>query len=218
MRFLRLVLVLGIAIIAQAHKPVFKHPGTSLRDALLIEDPTASWAFYGNIEGFRSEWFQFSGKRGMPVFVQLLIPVNADHKMLTMRAMLAGPGLPESAGPMVLPKGYGTRNVKIDSTTTGEFYEKFTQIRYRASEPLRLELPADGVYGVAVSGSGGRYVLAVGEREDFSVSDVARFPFWWRNARQHADLPVWYGLVVFGLIIVGIAYLLTRLVLRISSR
>ena len=195
---------------------VIKQPGTDLDSALHIDDPHVSYAFYGKLDQHRSEWFRFNGMRDSTVFVQLLVPETVDLQTISMRAMLIGPGLPDSAKTMVLPKGYGTTTVELNPESAGRYYEKFTQVGYHASPPLRIKLPADGAVGIVVNGSEAPYVLAVGTRESFGPGDIVRFPIWWRNAREHAGLPVWYGLVIFGLIVVGIAYLLIRIVVRIS--
>ena len=212
--------VLLLALLLQAHKPVFKQPGTDLDSALHIDDPTISWAFYGTLDQSSAEWFRFNGRRGLPIFIQLLVPQSIDLSQVSLRAILIGPGLPESplTRTMVMPAGFGAIPVELNGSNAGTFREKFTQVRYQASPPLRMKLPADGAYGILVSGANAPYVLAVGSRESFEALDVLRFPMWWKQARKHAGVAVWHGYLVGVFLLSASVWGVSRLVRKLAYR
>jgi hypothetical protein len=70
--------------------------------------------------------------------------------------------------------------VRVDSDGATEvFSEPFTGTRYRERQSISFPAPRDGDYHIAVfhrAGEQGKYVLATGRREEFSLGDILRLP------------------------------------------
>jgi hypothetical protein len=92
---------------------------------------------------------------------------------------LTGPGI-TTKDPLVpeisLPEGYGSIVVPVQEAGRPPSYEPFTPMALYEGASLSLPAPASGDYTVAVSGSEGRYILATGYREEFSLAEWVLIP------------------------------------------
>ncbi|HPZ90683.1 MAG TPA: hypothetical protein PLL81_04935 [Bacillota bacterium] len=172
-----------------AHRPVFPQA----REPYDIPDPAISLAIYRELGAGQVDYFRFSVPRqGMEFACQLMVPARSRSKDFRPVLVLIGPGLPDPGPeiPVAVPPGLGAE--AEEWWDGGKFFEPFTQTSYRMGPKVRRHLPA-GEWQLAVyhpPGTGGKYTLAVGERESWGWRDLLRFPGlwlrirWWYNPGQ----------------------------------
>lgn len=98
---------------------------------------------------------------------------------------------------------YNDNNGSAVSSSSDKFFEPFTQTSYLVRQEVVInDLPSTGVYGLVVfneaqdniekreggNGNGGKYVLAVGETEDFSAIDyLTTLPAAWFQTKLYFE-------------------------------
>lgn len=163
---------------ASAHKPIIKERDTrGYSDAVGIPDPTVSWAVYGFIEAPGNvDYYYFDLKEGMNVYTELLVPANPVYEDFRPSYVIIGPGVSGSdAVPFEVHSGTGVLVVDSPAGAREIFHEPFTGISYYRGIRKHTPLTVPGRYYLAVFDSRhnqGDYVLAVGEKESFSVFDL----------------------------------------------
>lgn len=200
-----------------AHKPIWAS-GTEIR----IPDLRTSFAAYRTLaDSSQIDTFVFDGRAGQSLRGKVSIPRLAGLDTFTVRAALFGPGLPAAAHdllPAEHPEGLGA--VVFPSEFSSDFFEPFTQTSYWGRQAFVLSLPEDGTYYLLVwqpAGETGKYVLATGSEERFSLTDLVRFPLWW--VRVHIFFGHTPYLVAGGAAIVMLAtVLIVRRRYRATSR
>ena len=212
---------LGTAGVALAHKPIFVQAmsNTGRAQAVVIPDPEVSWAIYAQLsQPGEVDYYTFVGKRGMRVDIGMSVPRIESARDFGFTVALVGKGLPNAPGlPFALESDEGV----VVAPESGQdnahvFNEPFTQTAYWQRQTLRSELPADGTYTITVydpSGRSGKYVLAIGEREEFSAGDIANMPNVIRRVREFVNVPtqptttqafpIELGLAAIGLALLG---------------
>jgi hypothetical protein len=214
-----IVLSLVTATAALAHKPIFVEPlsNTTRATAIRITNPEVSWAVYAQLsQANEVNYYVFDGERGLSVKIEMSVPRIESQRNFGFDVALIGKGLADAPRvPFALEAGEGAI-VALDSGQDNArvFDEPFTQTSYWQRQTLRAELPADGTYWIAVydpRGRTGKYILAIGEREDFGVDDVASMPsivlrvheFFGDDVRKAFIVPLGIGLFVGALILAG---------------
>jgi len=186
---LTLVSLLAIPSVAEAHKPIFDGSGTSGYDrALYISDPTISWAVYTELRHpGEVDYYTFEARQGTPLYTQMVIPQISGLEQFVPSIVLVGPGLPapQEALPVPLPPGDGAVLIQPQPGEQPQsFYEPITQTNYWEWQEYRAPAPADGTYYLLVfdpQNQVGKYVLAIGEREDYGFGDLLQLPvIWWK--------------------------------------
>ena len=181
---------------AVAHKPLDSSNNNSPDDATVIPDHTISWAIYQELRGQNADFYRFEGRQGERFYVQMTVPDLEQYRNFTPAVVLIGNGL-SGAG---LDVGEDTMAEKLHAAETdfdnvpaaGEailleykskghaekFFEPFTQTSYMVRQELVIDkLPSTGTFEIVVfdktlrQDESGKYVLAVGEREDLSAVD-----------------------------------------------
>lgn len=176
-------LALGaLASPARAHVPRFLDSSTaSAATALALADPTISAAIYGRLERRAlAGHVRFPATAGTSLLIEIDAPKASDPPRIPRRVVIVG------------PNGF-TRTIAIPKKPFEQFHEDFTNtdnIRYLRR---RVKVPVDGDYRLVVSGRRGyarvRFLLVIGDRERFSVEDVAGLPAALRRIRR------WYETV-----------------------
>ncbi|MEP7200556.1 MAG: hypothetical protein ABI874_12115, partial [Chloroflexota bacterium] len=178
------LLLLGSGV-AFAHKPIFVEPrsNTTRETATPIADADVSWAVYAQLsEVGEVNYYTFTGKRGMEVEIAMSVPKIDSTRDFGVTVALLGKGFSRDnpRTPFALRDGEGF--VSAPDSAHDEmkvFNEEFTGTVYWTRQTLRATLPADDTYTIAVyneRGQLGKYVLAIGEREEFGVQDLLDFP------------------------------------------
>jgi hypothetical protein len=161
-----LILVMGAA----AHQPFFEGVDITADDPWLLEDPTISTAIYAALDAPDDvDYYSFNATRGQTVLLSMLIPQIEGQEDFAPRMALMGRGLAPARPPerIFKPDGAGTMMLEPPENAT-VFFEPFTRTSYWTRQKELVKIPADGRYLVAVwddSGSTGRYVFVIGDRE-----------------------------------------------------
>lgn len=186
MKWIRPIAVLAMVLlfalpIASAHTPRGAGDNESLENASVIEDPTKSWAIYAELHaGGEAQYFRFLMPKGERIYVQLFIPTDADSVGFTPGLVIMGPrvpiqgtvpayvDVPEGADAHVIP---GVRPAQAT-------FEPFSPGAFLELAVFDMAAPEDGVYYVAVHepNRDGRYGLAIGLRESFTVTEWMTTP------------------------------------------
>ncbi len=154
--FVSALIALGAAGTAYAHQP---HMVTDT-GVTRVERPEVSKAFYAELQG-KPAVYEIASPDSFDLYVNILVPdevgISTDLSVTVTRgpdtiAALEGPARPWT-----------------------KFYEPFGGDSYLMGPEERLRV-GPGTYVVTVSrpGNVGRYVLAVGEREEFPPKEIIR--------------------------------------------
>ncbi len=117
--------------------------------------------------------------------------------------------------PFTLPEGLDVYVFDYSGTfPSKEFYEPFGQVTYWERQDVTFDLPADGTYHLSVfdrNSISGKYALAIGTIEDFSVYDFfTLLPYAWLSTKLFVNdyfsavIAIGIFIGVLGLIIFGI--------------
>lgn len=185
---LALVLLISSDSTALAHKPIFVEAAsnTAREMAARIPNPEISWAIYAQLsQAAEVNYYSFDGKRDARVKIDVSIPrIDSERDFGVMVALIGG-GLPDAyiGAPIAVNAGEGAIIAPdLSHDPSRVFDEPFTQTSYWTRQSLVAQLPQDGPYTIAVwnsRGQRGRYVIAIGEREEFGIADLADFPRTW---------------------------------------
>lgn len=177
--------ILGFALImicfittVYAHKPIFETKDTMFEKPIVIKDHKISYAIYGSLYKIDDvDYAKFYAKKGDPLFVQMTIPIIKGNEDFSPSFALMGKGIKgNDKVPFDVPDDFGV--IVVKPSPKEYFYEKFTQTKYYIRQTLRGEIPEEGEYYVAVFSDGqrGKYSLALGEKEKFTLLDWIKMP------------------------------------------
>lgn len=163
------------------HSPLISGDTDKLDEAMLIPDPTKSWAIYGELhEGREAHYYRFEIKSGQRIYISLMKPTSPEYKGFMPGFVIMGPGLnnrgnipdyvekPASANAVVVP---GVQPTKAT-------YEPFAPSSFYQLAELNIPAPVSGSYYIAVyePERGGHYSLALGQSETFSLVEWILIP------------------------------------------
>lgn len=183
---------------AAAHVPLTPEGNHHIDDAFVVTDPTKSWVVYGDLDGAGDvRYYSMAMAAGDELRLSLFTPEGSTAFVPGLVVM--GPGLAPSGNlpPFVeMPHdhaeeedgeyhdgagGYGA--VVVEGTVpAGAEFEPFTPSALYPSAEYSREVTDPGIWYVAVyapedAASGGNFGLAVGYREEFSLSEWLLVPF-----------------------------------------
>lgn len=159
MRYVFIVALLCSAHFAYAHLPVVVSP-TDGTDIIEVERPEVSWAYYGELTGF-SHTYEIRTSESITLYTHLLEPdiqdAEKNHNALIVRER-------DNKRGVDLVKRMNATGASWDS-----FYEFAGGDSY-LSGPEFEQVVGPGVYRIEVSNAenNGKYVLVIGQIEDFS--------------------------------------------------
>ena len=191
-----LVLALLTAPSAEGHKPLQiggTASGHRMATAQRIPDPEISWVYYLDLpRPGQVDYFRFTGRGGAIVPIQLGVPKIPELLNFRPLVVLIGPGLPP-APPIPgidLPSGSGAVLIHFETPLRRTFFEPFSRTTSWVTPEYRTPLPQAGEYVLAVyepDGRTGKYFLAIGQKEAFSVFDFLRLPCTLWKVRRFYD-------------------------------
>ncbi len=175
-------LILLLTPTVSAHSPLFVGDNESLEDAMVVNDPTKSWAIYNELhQGGEAQYYLLDMKQGERLVVSLIVPAkNVDAGFRPSLAIM-GPelGANETTPSFVeIPSNVDVRVVSPDMSSHME-YEPFTPAAFHELAYVTIDIPVDGLYYIAVYDleMGGKYGLAIGTRETFTAEEWLIIPF-----------------------------------------
>jgi uncharacterized membrane protein YidH (DUF202 family) len=153
----------------------------SLATATIISDPGKSWAIYAELhEGGEAQYYRFEASENQTILIMLHKSTSLEDETFLPSFALMGPNItsqgtapdyleiPQDAGVMVVEGVQPAQAV----------YEPFSPgTLYRLAE-TELPAPSTGTYYVAVfePSRGGHYNLAIGYREEYSLTEWILIP------------------------------------------
>ena len=181
-RFLRwcslLLSCIILLTVAQAHVPITTGDNEAIETATHIHDPLKSWVVYAELrDGGVANYFEFEMEQGQRLRLSLFTP---RASIFSPGLVVMGPGIePQGTVPefVTVPAGLDALVVEGQRTDQGS-YEPFTPSALYEVADLDTTVTAAGTYYVAVyePTNGGRYGLAVGYREEFSLVEWIHVP------------------------------------------
>ena len=180
---------------AHAHKPILSD-GTAVdaEHAIQIDDIAVSYVVYHEVtDGTKQLWIAFNAVAGQQVYAQLGIPMIDRLKDYRPAVALVGPGLPSSTLPFSLPEGLGAQ-ILTDGTglTPSPFHEPFTGTDSWILGQWTPTLPEAGKYYFVVyvpGGQPGKLWLATGQKEAFTLDDIAGLSATIQRVRAFHEVP-----------------------------
>lgn len=196
--FLLVILfVLTINLMGSGHKYLDTEAGEGREDPVLVPDHQISWAAYEELATEdQVDYYRFTAESGEEIYASLLIPKIESLSKFNPDLALIGPGLKNDPSgitesgtpPLAVQEDEDVLVKKYEGNNEESFFEPFTQTNYWEHQVIRKPVNESGTYHVAVwSGNDkvGKYVLAIGEREDFGFSDILEYPSVWWKVRTH---------------------------------
>ncbi len=178
--FLRVNLILLLLVsttIVSAHTPLNTIDGNNNtpETALIINDPTKSWTLYEELKGV--DYYLVSLNEGEELRVSLYVSIWGDEHF-TPSLVVMGPDIVGDYEPTFdHPDDLGRANVIGERLDQPE-YEPFTPTSYYYVASYSHVATAEGDYYLAVysDDNGGKYGMALGYRETFTVFKWLKIP------------------------------------------
>jgi len=202
---------------ALAHAPVTPGNNESLATATFIPNPTKSWAIYAELhEGGEAQYYKFNITEGQRIHVMLLKSTNPEDKDFTPGLVLMGPNINnQSDVPDYVEVPVGADALVVGGEQPAQAtYEPFSPSSFYSLADLALDAPSSDTYYIAVyePSQGGHYGLAIGDREEYTLSEWILIPlnlisvYQWEGqslvvifAPMAAILAIGFGLMVWRL-------------------
>lgn len=167
-----LLIVIVTTSPAYAHKLIAVYDeNTTFQTSTFFPDPFNN--SYFTLEEFtregQSHWYAFVGTQGQEVFIQTLVPdLQKTSDFTPCFDLIIGNG---KVSPKVMKK---------------DFIEEFSSTDWTVTCELTLTLPSDGLYYIRAHdelnhfnvGDVGKFSMAIGTVDNFSVIDWVQAPIW----------------------------------------
>lgn len=179
-----LFLTLSLALMGTvaAHAPISGEvDNESLDKALVISDPLKSWVIYKELHtAGEANYYTFNLSKGDHLTANLLIPISEKGAFLPNLAIV-GPGVPDQGKlPAYVQVPNGTHVKVVNGTLPAKpGYEPFTPASSYMVADVEMNVTESGTYYVIIydAQGGGHYSLAIGYKEEFTVSEWLLIPF-----------------------------------------
>jgi hypothetical protein len=178
-----------------------------------VPDPSKSWAIYASLhEGGEAQYYRFEVSEGQRIYVSLLKSTAAEDSDFLPGFVLMGPSIvDEGTVPdyVEVPAGAGSMVVEAVQPESAT-YEPFSPSNFYALAQADLDAPATGDYYVAVYEQfrGGHYSVAIGWREEYTLSEWVLIPISLISVYQWGGFTLWIifaplaAVVVVGLVLI----------------
>lgn len=210
---LLLLLVLSFAAISHvsAHAPLDTGSNEQLSNATKIIEPEKSYVIYTELhEGNEAQYYQFSMENGQVLSGSLQVP---GQDSMVPSLVIIGPGITTSGdvpGFVEIPPGSGAKLIP-GSKPGNPSFEPFTPQPVYAVAHFNEKITVPGDYYIAVYGNeGGKYSLAPGTLEQFTVVEWLTIPYsvigihTWEGQSLPVVIAPFFVVVIAGLVILWI--------------
>ncbi len=181
------VLVLMIVLLTlleetSAHTPLSGEvDNESIDKALVLTNPLKSWVIYKELHtAEEANYYTFELEKNDYLAITLLIPISEKDTSLP-GIIIMGPGIPNNGTvPSYVQIPNGTNVLVIEGKMPFQArYEPFTPTSSYNLVDIKMNVTEKGTYYVVVfdSSSAGKYSLAIGYKEEFTVSEWLFIPF-----------------------------------------
>ncbi|MBM7556762.1 hypothetical protein [Halanaerobacter jeridensis] len=199
-----MILVVSILLITTnitwAHRPLDTDGPATREEPIVVSNHKLSWAAYNRLtKPNDADYYRFQAQQGDKIFASLLVPEIDRLKGFNPDLALIGPGLDsdyarlsptEIAAKLNFSTDEGVIIKQYSKSTSEVFFEPFTQTSYWQKQKLIITAPTTGTYYLTVFSNKeevGKYVLAIGQQEQWEIKDIIKFPKIWWNVRQFAE-------------------------------
>ena len=178
--------MLSLGIPAYAHKPLEAENNNKLENSLQIPNPRVSWVIYKQIQAGDANYYRFNTSTGDRFNAEMDIP-KIDRLLDFSPSIIVGKDLDKN---LVKGQDIFVREIKVPASLpeqdsdalaldyTGtipgrEFYEEFSQTTFWQRQKFVIDsMPTNSTYYLMVaSKQDGKYALAIGEIEEFGLSE-----------------------------------------------
>jgi len=225
---------------ANAHKPLNSENNNNFETATEIPDYKVSWAIYQQLgDNNKPNYYRFNANKGERFYMQMMIPDLKKYNEFAPSIAIVGKDMHDAkldklTNSIVSRVGVSelgldlSRNADMEaiildynrSSSSDKFYEPFTQTSYLVRQELLInDLPSSGVYELVIfnavqsDNEGRKFVLAVGETEDFSTIDFfTTLPAAWFQTKLFFE--DYFSIIVVIMVILGVISLPVLLLIR----
>ncbi len=175
---------LACIVLAQetlAHSPLGPGDNETLATATFISDPTKSWAVYAELhEGGEAQYYGFNVTEGDRIYVMLYKSTRSEDQEFLPGFVLMGHDLVDQGeipDYVEVPAEADVMVVEGEQPAQAT-YEPFSPSGFYELAQVDLTAPRSGTYYVAVfeTNMGGHYGLAVGDREEYTLTEWILIP------------------------------------------
>ncbi|MEJ5293376.1 MAG: hypothetical protein WHS82_07255 [Candidatus Methanosuratincola sp.] len=172
------MLALSVAPVS-AHSPIIAEGNDSIDRAILIVDPSKSWAVFSHLpRGGSAQFYRLDMLEGEQLHFILQISPDSKERGFSPLIAIIGPGMPDPPEglPFEVPAGSGALLIEGVPADTAS-YEGFTPSVFHRVVSYSSPTPATGTYYLAVFGEiPGSYSLAIGYKEEFTPYEWIMIP------------------------------------------
>ena len=199
------ILLLGILLVlpSGAHAP-----GIATGDVTVVPDAEKSYAWYGFLDDAdETDRYLMTAEAG----TEIRLSTSSPDPGTAPPFAVIGPGITtlDLLPPAInLPEGYGSIVIPVLDSSDPPSYEPFTPMAMYEGASYSFPAPAAGEYTILVfdpiGGEGGRYILATGFLEEFSLTEWVGIPVSvlsiriWQGQSLFANLLPLLGAVLIG--------------------
>jgi hypothetical protein len=159
------------------HVPVDSEDNSTLDSAQEISDPQKSWAIYDELHHDEEGKYYFVHlKKGERLYISLLTPDDGDF---APSLLIMGPGLGSNdSAPHFVEVEENADRILLEGEKEDAEYEPFTPAANFPLAEFDREVIESGIYHIVVysESSQGRFILAVGYQESFSLIEWLKIP------------------------------------------
>jgi len=193
-----LLVVMLLVLPAGAHVPEVANG-----DVVIVPDAEKSYAWYGSLaDADEIDQYLITAAAGTAIRLSLSSPDSG----VTLSAALIGPGITGQAplpGFIPVPEGQGSVLITAGNEPPLS-YEPFTPMALYEISSFSISAPAGGDYTLVVFGDEGRYILATGYLEEFSLAEWVSIPVSVLGVRIWQGQSLFLNLVpILGTVLVG---------------
>ncbi len=219
-------ILLSFTNITLAHRPLDTDGPATRKKPIIVSNHKLSWAAYNRLTTpDDADYYRFKAEQGDKIYASILVPKIDRLKDFNPDLALIGPQLNSdysglsrteidnklnfTANEGIIIKRYLKQNSEL-------FFEPFTQTSYWEKQELTITAPATETYYLIVFSNKekiGKYVLGIGQEEQWGIKDIIKFPKIWWEVRHFAEkkISTYLILVLFlAIIIIGVKKYLNK--------
>ncbi|MGM0410542.1 MAG: hypothetical protein ACQEQF_07225 [Bacillota bacterium] len=220
------IILTFFSLTAFAHKPIDTSKPATRNDPIVIKDHQISWVAYNKLTDIDDvDYYKLeSVKQGEEIYLSMLVPKIERLEDFDPVIALIGPGLPNDLSNFSeeeikeILDIYDNEGVviKLNDKNNKTFFEPFTQTTYWERQELRIIAPASGDYYVAVFDEeiADKYVLSIGEKEEWGIRDIIKMPMIWWNVRMFMEKK-WSTYLITAVVILVLILIIKSIISKI---
>ena len=220
------IFICFLSLNTYAHKPIDTSKPATRNDPIVIENHQISWVAYNKLTNIDDvDYYKLdSVKEGEEIYVSMLVPKIERLKDFDPIIAVIGPGLTNDLNNFSeeeikeILDIYDNEGVvlKLNDKNNKTFFEPFTQTSYWERQELRIVAPESGDYYVAVFDEeiADKYVLSIGETEEWGIKDIIKMPLIWWNVRMFAEKR-WSTYIITAVVLLLLIFIIRTILSKI---